>query len=94
MGDQIDEVYGYRKNLATRVWEVLIIWTGLPPHESTWKICDNFQQQFPSFHLEYKVILERESNVRPPTILQYSRRGSKGRRRVMGCIATKVGSHN
>lgn len=94
MGDQINEVYGYRNNPAMRVWEVLISWMGLPPHESTWEISDNFQQQFPSFHLEDKVILEMGSNVRPPIILQYGRRGSKGSTRVMGCINAKVESHN
>ncbi|TYK16773.1 putative integrase [Cucumis melo var. makuwa] len=64
-----EEVFGYKKN-AFGVLEVLISWKGLPRHEATWEVCDEFQQQFPDFHLEDKVDLERESNVRPPIILQ------------------------
>lgn len=51
-----EEVYGYRKNPTMGVWEVLISWKGLPPHETTWEVCDDFQQQFPHFHLEDKMI--------------------------------------
>ena len=61
-----EEVFGYRKNPTTGVWEVSISWKGLFPLEATWEICDDFQQQFPEFHLEDKMVLEEESNVRPP----------------------------
>ena len=68
-----DEIYGYKKN-SKGVWEVLISWKGLPKHEATWENYDDFQQSFPDFHLEDKVKLDRECNVRPPIIHQYSRR--------------------
>lgn len=41
---QPEEVYGYRKNLAIEKQKVLISWKGLPPHEVTWEICNDFQQ--------------------------------------------------
>ncbi|TYK19571.1 transposon Tf2-1 polyprotein isoform X1 [Cucumis melo var. makuwa] len=64
----------HTKNPATREWEVLISWKGLPPHEATWEDCNDFNQQFPDFHLDDKVDLGRESIVRPPIIFKYSRR--------------------
>ncbi|KAA0066241.1 ty3-gypsy retroelement transposase [Cucumis melo var. makuwa] len=75
-----EEVFGYRKN-SSGVWEVLISWKGLPPHEAMWEVCDDFQQQFPDFHPENKVDLE-ECNDRPPIILQYSSRGGRKGRHV------------
>ncbi|KAA0058397.1 Retrovirus-related Pol polyprotein from transposon 297 family [Cucumis melo var. makuwa] len=68
------DIFGYRKNSSTKEQEVLISWKGLPPHEATWENCDDFAQQFPHFHLEDKVSLERESNNRPRIVIQYSRR--------------------
>ena len=68
-----DEVYGYQKN-EKEVWEVLMSWKGLLRHEGTWENYDDFQQSFPDFHLEDKVKLEQECNVRPPIIHPYSRR--------------------
>ncbi|KAA0056338.1 ty3-gypsy retrotransposon protein [Cucumis melo var. makuwa] len=53
------------------------LWKELPPHEATWENCDDFVQQFPNFHLEDKVILEEECNVRPPIMFQYSKRKKK-----------------
>ena len=70
------ETNGYRQNETGR-WEVLISWKGLPHHEATWESYDNFQQSFPDFHLEDKVKLDRECNVRPPIIHQYSRRRTR-----------------
>lgn len=63
-------------------------WKGLPAHEATWEIFDDFKQQFPDFHLEDKVVLEGESSVRPPIILTYSRKGNKGKRIVCGSVAS------
>ena len=83
-------MYGHRKNPTTGVWEVLISWKGLLPHEATWEICDDFQQQFLDFHLEDKVSLE-ESNVRPPIIGNIVGEG-KRRVHVMGSVAAKVGT--
>ena len=57
------EILGYRKHTSTKGEEVLIRWQGLPPHESTWENCNDFAQQFPHFHLDDKVSLERGSNV-------------------------------
>ncbi|TYK22763.1 ty3-gypsy retroelement transposase [Cucumis melo var. makuwa] len=76
---QPEEVYGYQKNPATKEWEVLISWNDLPPHEATWEICTDFQQQFPDFHLEYRVALEEGSSVRPPIKFTYNR-GDKGKK--------------
>ena len=63
-----EEIYGYRKNPATKDWVVLVSWKGLSPHEATWEDCNDFRQQFPDFHLEDEVDLE-ESDVRPPIFL-------------------------
>ncbi|TYK13668.1 transposon Tf2-1 polyprotein isoform X1 [Cucumis melo var. makuwa] len=52
------DIFGYHKNPATKEWEVLISWQGLPPHEATWENYADFAQQFPHFHLEDKVSLE------------------------------------
>ncbi|TYK21244.1 DNA-directed RNA polymerase III subunit 1 [Cucumis melo var. makuwa] len=68
------DILGYHKNPATKEWEVLISWQGLPAHEATWDNYADFAQQFSHFHLEDKVSSERGSNDRPPIILQYSRR--------------------
>ncbi|KAL0551289.1 hypothetical protein IC582_010375 [Cucumis melo] len=68
------DIFGYRQHPPTKEWEVLIGWQGLPSHEATWENCAVFAQQFPHFHLEDKVSLEKGSNGRPPIILQYSRR--------------------
>ena len=71
-----EEAFGYQKN-AKGEWEVLMSWKGLPSHEATWEKYDYFQQSFPNFHLEDKVKLERECNVRPPIIHQYQIRDRK-----------------
>ena len=68
---------GIPENPATKNWEVLISWKGLPPHEATWEDCTEFKEQFPGFHLEDKVDLEEESDVRPPILFKYSRRIKK-----------------
>ncbi|TYK02035.1 peroxidase 64 [Cucumis melo var. makuwa] len=74
---QSDEVYGYKKNSNTKDWEVLISWKGLPPHEATWEDCNDFKHQFSDFHLEDKVDLEEESNVKPPILFTYNRRNNR-----------------
>ena len=63
------DIFGYRKHPSTKERKVLISWQGLPPHEATKENCDDFAQQFPSFHLQDKVSLKRKSNDRPPIIL-------------------------
>ena len=68
-----EDVYGYQQD-GKGVWEVLISWKGQSRHEATWENYDDFHQSFPDFHLEDKVKLDRECNVRPPIIHQYSRR--------------------
>lgn len=68
-----DEVYGYQKN-DEGSWKVLMNWKGLSSHEATWENYDDFEPSFPDFHLEDKVELEGECNVRPPIIHQYRRR--------------------
>ncbi|TYK14783.1 Retrotransposable element Tf2 [Cucumis melo var. makuwa] len=68
-----DEAYGYQKN-DKGSWEVLMSWKGLPSHEAMWENYDDFQRSFPDFHLDDKVKLEGECNVRPPIIHQYRRR--------------------
>lgn len=72
-----EEIFGYKKNDA-RAWKVLVSQKGLPRHETTWEVYDEFQQVFLDYHLEDKVDLEKECNVRPPIVLQYSRKGKKG----------------
>ncbi|KAA0045216.1 Ty3/gypsy retrotransposon protein [Cucumis melo var. makuwa] len=70
-------VYSYRKNPATKEWEALISWKGLPPHEATWESCTDMKYQFPDFHLEDKVDLEEESDARPPILFTYHRKNKK-----------------
>ncbi|KAA0055700.1 Ty3/gypsy retrotransposon protein [Cucumis melo var. makuwa] len=72
-----EEVYSYRKNPATKEWEALISWKGLPPHEATWESCTDMKYQFPDFHLEDKVDLEEESDARPPILFTYHRKNKK-----------------
>ncbi|KAA0031986.1 Transposon Ty3-I Gag-Pol polyprotein [Cucumis melo var. makuwa] len=57
------DIFGYRQHPPTKEWEVLIGWQGLPSHEATWENCAVFAQQFPHFHLEDKVSLEKGSNA-------------------------------
>ncbi|KAA0062156.1 Ty3/gypsy retrotransposon protein [Cucumis melo var. makuwa] len=38
-----EEVYAYRKNQATKEWEVFVSWKGLPPHEATWEDCSDLK---------------------------------------------------
>ncbi|KAL0551121.1 hypothetical protein IC582_010203 [Cucumis melo] len=71
---QPKEVYAYRKNQATKKWEVLVSWKGLPPHKATWENCADLKVQFPKFHLEDKADLEEESDARPPILFTYNRR--------------------
>ena len=78
-----EEIYGYRKNPATKDWEVLVSWKGLPPHEATLEDCNDFRRQFPDFHLEDKVDLEEESDARPSILFKYSRR----------IIVTEISTH-
>ncbi|TYK28129.1 Transposon Ty3-G Gag-Pol polyprotein [Cucumis melo var. makuwa] len=85
---QLEEVYAYRKNQATKEWEVLVSWKGLPPHEATWENCADLKVQFPEFHLEDKVDLEEESDARPPILFTYNRKkkdsnkGTRGQWRI------------
>ena len=45
--------------------QLLVHWQGLPEHEDTWEDLEDFQVQFPNFHLEDKVWLEGEGDDRP-----------------------------
>ncbi|KAA0037662.1 dolichyl-phosphate beta-glucosyltransferase-like [Cucumis melo var. makuwa] len=74
---QPEEVYSYRKNSATKEWEALISWKGLPPHKATWENCSVLKYQFSKFHLEDKVDLEEESDARLPILFTYNRRNKK-----------------
>lgn len=71
----------------------MISWKGLPAHEAIWEVREDFQQQFSDFHLEDKLDLE-ECNDRPLIILQYSRKGKKGKPRVKGNNAIGYGVHS
>ncbi|KAA0033504.1 transposon Tf2-1 polyprotein isoform X1 [Cucumis melo var. makuwa] len=69
-----DEALKYQKNNAGG-WEVLIHWKDLPEHEASWECYNEIQRLYPTFHLEDKVKLEEEGNVRPPPIkFVYKRR--------------------
>lgn len=56
------EASRYRRIPTTGIWEVLMGWKGLLEHDATWKVAEDFKQQFPNFHLEDKVCLEGEGN--------------------------------
>ncbi|KAA0058381.1 transposon Tf2-1 polyprotein isoform X1 [Cucumis melo var. makuwa] len=62
-----DEALKYQKN-NTGGWEVLIGWKDLPEHEALWECYNEIQRLYPTFHLEDKMKLEGEGNVRPPPI--------------------------
>ncbi|GJT95894.1 hypothetical protein Tco_1091412 [Tanacetum coccineum] len=48
---------------GTPVRQVLMQWSGRPPEEATREWLSKFQEIYPSYHLEDKVISEREKNV-------------------------------
>ncbi|KAL0537221.1 hypothetical protein IC582_026196 [Cucumis melo] len=74
---QPEEAVKYQKN-GNGDWEVLICWKDLLEHEASWECYDENQRLYPTFHLEDKVNLEGEGNVRPPPIkFVYKRRSRK-----------------
>ncbi|KAA0065996.1 Transposon Ty3-G Gag-Pol polyprotein [Cucumis melo var. makuwa] len=73
-----ETVLGIRWSPELGANEWLVKWKGLPDSEATWESVYSMNQQFPSFHLEDKVILEPRSIVRPPIINVYKRKGKKG----------------
>ncbi|KAL5570094.1 hypothetical protein UlMin_026669 [Ulmus minor] len=54
--------------------EVLLQWKSLPEFEATWEDFHLLQQQFPNFHLEDKVKVWADGNVRPQVRFTYARR--------------------
>ncbi|KAI0500090.1 hypothetical protein KFK09_018298 [Dendrobium nobile] len=58
------EVEGVRIN-AKGEKEVKIRWGGLPDYEATWEPLERIAEQFPTFHLEDKVVLWEGGNVTP-----------------------------
>lgn len=59
--------------------EVLLKWKSLPKFEATWEDFHLIQQQFPDFHLEDKVKVWADGNVRPQVRFTYARRkGNSG----------------
>lgn len=58
--------------------EVLVEWKGLPEQEATWEKTEDFKKPFPDFNLEDKVFKQVGSDVRPPGLQVYLRRGKKG----------------
>ncbi|TYK09688.1 Retrotransposable element Tf2 [Cucumis melo var. makuwa] len=73
-----ETVLGIRWSPELGANEWLVKWKGLPDSEATWESVYSMNQQFPSFHLEDKVILEPRGIVRPPIINVYKRKGKKG----------------
>ncbi|KAH9650018.1 hypothetical protein KPL70_026202 [Citrus sinensis] len=63
--------------------EVLVKWKSLPEFEATWEDFHLIQQQFPDFHLEDKVKVWADGNVRPQVRFTYARR--KGNSRNTHC---------
>lgn len=51
------EVYEFQKNVDSDEIEVLVEWKDLPAHKATWESYNTMQQQFPTFHLNVKVVL-------------------------------------
>lgn len=51
------------RNYPAGTAEVLIQWKDLPDFEATWESLSVMQQQFPAFHLEYKLKPEPELTV-------------------------------
>ena len=68
---------------------MLVGWKGLPAFEATREIFDDFNQRFLDYHIENKVVLEEEGNVKPPILLTYSRKDNKGKGLVCGSVATE-----
>ncbi|KAK9211844.1 hypothetical protein WN943_001222 [Citrus x changshan-huyou] len=62
--------------------EVLLKWKSLPEFEATWEDFHLIQQQFPNFHLEDKVKVWADGNVRPQVRFTHARR--KEVRRLYG----------
>ncbi|XP_072087790.1 uncharacterized protein [Arachis hypogaea] len=59
------EILAVRKNAAGKL-EVLIKWRDLPEFENSWEATAAIQEAFPFFHLEDKVMLQREGIVTYP----------------------------
>ena len=70
-----ERVLGVRHGTGehTGEMEVLIKWEGMPEYESTWEPATEFDQLFPTFHLEDKVALWAGGNAKRQPIM-YTRR--------------------
>ncbi|PON56653.1 histone H3-K9 methyltransferase, partial [Trema orientale] len=68
------ELVSAMRKSSTGQLEVLIKWKDLPTSEDTWESFDKIQQQFPTFHLEDKVLSLGGSNDKPPVRFTYVRR--------------------
>ncbi|XP_061352333.1 uncharacterized protein LOC133297238 [Gastrolobium bilobum] len=86
------------RRLLNGQFEILVTWTGLPDCENSWELLDNFQVQFPHFHLEAKVnfkeggIGERLQKVYNRKrdqweVMSFKFNDSRRYRRIVGSIA-------
>ncbi|GKE94736.1 ty3-gypsy retrotransposon protein, partial [Tanacetum coccineum] len=49
------------------VRQILVQWAGGSPEEATWEWLSEFQNAYPGYNLEYKVVFEERGNVMPTT---------------------------
>lgn len=75
---QPEAVLGVRWNPTHKENEWLVQWQYHQPHEATWESAELMQRQFPSFHLEDKVVFQPGGIVRPPIVRTYKRKGGRG----------------
>ncbi|TYK10815.1 Transposon Ty3-G Gag-Pol polyprotein [Cucumis melo var. makuwa] len=68
-----ETVLGIRWSPELGANEWLVKWKGLPDSEATWESVYSMNQQFPSFHLEDKVILEPRAKRKNRHLLEVAR---------------------
>ncbi|XP_073298458.1 uncharacterized protein [Primulina huaijiensis] len=65
-------ILNQRRILRQNAWvpQLLVQWSGLPLEYTSWEDLSSFQQLYPTFHLEGKVLSKGEGNVTSPGVLE------------------------
>ncbi|XP_073056862.1 uncharacterized protein [Primulina eburnea] len=65
-------ILNHRRIRRQNTWvpQILVQWSGLPLEDTSWEDLSSFQQLYPVFHLEGKVLSNEEGNVTSPGMLE------------------------